>query len=110
MPINTVLSLDVRWTLFVQRTVLTIVEEYEFPIELKYENARQFYIRIPAPDIDACNLPPVFINVIRRKKNLECQTLELMKRNQKVVYTCIFGLLKRLANRYRSTCRIKKSF
>jgi DNA mismatch repair protein MSH4 len=70
---------------------LTTTEEYEFQIELKYENARQFYIRIPISEINAADLPPVFINVIRRKKNFECQTLELMKRNQKVTYMCIFS-------------------
>ncbi len=30
-------------------------------------------------------MPPVFTNVVRRKKYIECQTLDLMKRNQKVV-------------------------
>jgi DNA mismatch repair protein MSH4 len=65
---------------------LTSAEEYEFQLELKYESARQFYIRIPASEIDGRDLPPMFINVVRRKKNIECQTLELMKCNQKVVY------------------------
>lgn len=60
-------------------------EEYDIQLELKYENARQFYIRIPAHEVDGRDLPPVFTNIIRRKKNIECQTLELMKRNQKVV-------------------------
>ncbi|KAF2831995.1 DNA mismatch repair protein MutS [Ophiobolus disseminans] len=59
-------------------------QEYEIQLELKYENARQFYIKIPASEIDDRDLPPIFTNVIRRKKNIECQTLELMKRNQKV--------------------------
>jgi DNA mismatch repair protein MSH4 len=65
---------------------LISIEEYKFQLELKYESARQFYIRIPLSKIDGRELPPIFINVVRRKKNIECQTLELMKRNQKVVY------------------------
>lgn len=65
---------------------LTITEEFDFQLELKYENARRFYIRIPASEIQGRDLPPIFINVIRRKKNIECQTLELMKRNQKVTW------------------------
>jgi DNA mismatch repair protein MSH4 len=61
------------------------VEEYEFQLELKYETARHFYIRIPTSELDGRDLPPIFTNVVRRKKNIECQTLELMKRNQKVI-------------------------
>jgi DNA mismatch repair protein MSH4 len=61
-----------------------MTEEYDFQLELKYESARQFYIRIPASQIEGRDLPPIFTNVIRRKKNIECSTLELMKRNQKV--------------------------
>lgn len=61
-----------------------MTEEYEFRLELKYESARQFYIRIPACEIEGRDLPPIFTNVIRRKKYIECSTLELMKRNQKV--------------------------
>ncbi|KAJ4312218.1 MutS protein msh4 [Neodidymelliopsis sp. IMI 364377] len=58
--------------------------EYDIQIDLKYENARQFYIKIPSSELDSRDLPPVFTNVIRRKNNIECQTLELMKRNQKI--------------------------
>jgi DNA mismatch repair protein MSH4 len=61
------------------------VEEYDFQLELKYESARQFYIRIPSSELDGRDLPLIFTNVVRRKKNIECQTLELMKRNQKVI-------------------------
>lgn len=61
-----------------------MAEGYDIQLELKYENARQFYIKIPEHEVDGRDLPPVFTNIIRRKKNIECQTLELMKRNQKV--------------------------
>ena len=63
------------------------VEEYEIQLDLKYESARQFYIKIPVFELEGRVLPPVFTNVIRRKNNVECQTLELMKRNQKVTAT-----------------------
>ncbi|KZM21121.1 ATP binding [Ascochyta rabiei] len=59
-------------------------QEYDIQLALKYENARQFYIKIPLSELDGKGLPPVFTNVIRRKNNIECQTLELMKRNQKI--------------------------
>ncbi|KAH7402003.1 muts domain V-domain-containing protein [Phaeosphaeria sp. MPI-PUGE-AT-0046c] len=59
-------------------------QEYELQLELKYESARHFYIRIPVAEVEGRGLPPVFTNIIRRKKYFECQTLELMKRNQKI--------------------------
>ncbi|KAJ4411101.1 MutS protein msh4 [Didymella pomorum] len=58
--------------------------EYDIQLDLKYDNARQFYIKIPSTELDGRGLPVVFTNVIRRKNNIECQTLELMKRNQKI--------------------------
>lgn len=60
-------------------------EEYDIPLDLKYENARQFYFRIAMVDLEDRPLPPVFTNVFRKKNMIECQTLELMKRNQKVI-------------------------
>ncbi|OSS53507.1 hypothetical protein B5807_01544 [Epicoccum nigrum] len=59
-------------------------QEYDIQLDLKYESARQFYIKIPVIELEGRVLPPVFTNVIRRKNNVECQTLELMKRNQKI--------------------------
>lgn len=60
------------------------IVEYDLSLDLKYDTARQFYIRIPSSEIDERPLPPVFTNVFRTKNMIECQTLELMKRNQKV--------------------------
>ncbi|KAJ4988349.1 MutS domain V [Stagonosporopsis vannaccii] len=58
--------------------------EYDIQLDLKYENSRQFYIKISSIELEGRTLPPVFTNVIRRKNDIECQTLELMKRNQKI--------------------------
>lgn len=69
---------------------LKVTEEYDFQLELKYESARHFYIRIQTSEIEGRDLPPIFINIVRRRKYFECQTLELMKRNQKVcMLTCV---------------------
>ncbi|EDU45523.1 DNA mismatch repair protein mutS [Pyrenophora tritici-repentis] len=57
--------------------------EYDIRLDLKFENARQFYIKIATSELEDKVLPPIFTNVIRRKNYIECQTLELMKRNQK---------------------------
>ncbi|OAL53212.1 hypothetical protein IQ07DRAFT_561832 [Pyrenochaeta sp. DS3sAY3a] len=58
--------------------------EYEIQLDLKYENLRHFYLKVATSELEGRELPPVFTNVIHRKKNIECQTLELMKRNQKI--------------------------
>ncbi|KAH7077239.1 muts domain V-domain-containing protein [Paraphoma chrysanthemicola] len=59
-------------------------QEFNIALDLKYENARHFYIRISTGELEGRDLPPIFTNVIRRKNYVECQTLELMKRNQKI--------------------------
>ncbi|KAM0701102.1 hypothetical protein Q7P35_011463 [Cladosporium inversicolor] len=59
-------------------------EEHHLPLQTKFDNPRQFYIRLRAEDLEACDLPAIFINVFRKRDNIECQTLELLKRNQKV--------------------------
>ncbi|EUC41537.1 hypothetical protein COCMIDRAFT_40313 [Bipolaris oryzae ATCC 44560] len=58
-------------------------QEYDIKLDLKYENARQFYIKIALSELEDKALPPVFTNIIRRHNHIECQTVELMKRNQK---------------------------
>ena len=52
---------------------------------MKYDTARQYYIRVDASDLEERNLPDVFINVFRKKNMIECQTLDLLKWNQKIV-------------------------
>ncbi|KAK5101573.1 MutS protein msh4 [Exophiala xenobiotica] len=60
-------------------------EQHEIPLELKYDTARQFYIRIKANELESgTDLPGVFVNVFRKGKFIECQTLDLIKYNQKI--------------------------
>ncbi|KAJ4301075.1 MutS protein msh4 [Kalmusia sp. IMI 367209] len=58
-------------------------EQYDIKLDLKYEAARRFYIRISASELEDKVLPPVFTNVFKKRNVIECQTVELMKRNQK---------------------------
>ncbi len=60
------------------------IEEHDLVLDLKYDNLRQFYVRFPLGDIEGRPLPLVFINVVRRKKYIECQTLDMVKQNQRV--------------------------
>ena len=52
---------------------------------MKYDTARQYYIRIAVSELDDRNLPDVFINVFKKRNMIECQTLDLLKWNQKIV-------------------------
>ena len=51
---------------------------------MKYDTARQYYIRIPTTELEDRNLPDEFINAYRKKAMVECQTLDLLKLNQKI--------------------------
>jgi DNA mismatch repair protein MSH4 len=59
-------------------------EQHNLPLTTKFEQARQFYLRLSASDLEERALPPVFINVYRKKDVIECQTLSLLKSNQKI--------------------------
>ncbi len=61
-----------------------MVDENEISLEIKYDPARQFFITFPASELEERELPAIFINVFRRKGKIECQTLELVKLNQKI--------------------------
>ena len=58
---------------------------HELRLELKFDSARQFYIRLHESDLEERCLPPIFTNMVKKKNTVECQTLELMKINQKVL-------------------------
>ncbi|KAK5204347.1 MutS protein msh4 [Exophiala xenobiotica] len=58
--------------------------DHELSIDLKFDTSRQYYLRLYGPDLDNTSLPPIFINTYRRSKFIECQTLELVKMNQKI--------------------------
>lgn len=53
-------------------------------LDFRYDPARQYYISIPAAEIEERELPAVLINIFRRRGKVECQTLELLKLNQKI--------------------------
>ncbi|KAK5137638.1 hypothetical protein LTR08_007933 [Meristemomyces frigidus] len=64
--------------------ITDLTEEHGFPLQTKFDNVRQFYMRLPANELEQRDLPAIFINVFRKKNMVECQTLDLMKRNQKI--------------------------
>ncbi|KAF2769830.1 hypothetical protein EJ03DRAFT_311511 [Teratosphaeria nubilosa] len=59
-------------------------EQHGLPLQTKYDNSRHFYMRLHASELVERDLPAVFINVFRKKDMIECQTLRLIKQNQKI--------------------------
>ncbi|KAK3677810.1 MutS protein msh4 [Recurvomyces mirabilis] len=64
--------------------ITDLADEHKLALQTKFDNTRQFYIKLRAEELEDRNLPAVFINVFRKKDMIECQTLDLMKRNQKI--------------------------
>lgn len=60
------------------------LDAHEIPLQMRYDEARQFYMTFPASEVEEKPIPEDFIHVFRKKKNIECQTLDLWKRNQRV--------------------------
>ncbi|ETS04648.1 hypothetical protein M419DRAFT_73388 [Trichoderma reesei RUT C-30] len=64
-----------------------VSEDYRVAASLKFDNRRMYWFRIPTADLDIESIPPEFINVIPKKKHIECQTLDLVKLNQRLLDT-----------------------
>lgn len=52
--------------------------------ETRYDNARRYYLRVAESDFDGRAIPDILINRLKKKGCIECQTLELMKFNQRI--------------------------
>lgn len=58
-------------------------ESHNLTLDLKFDSARQYYISVSASEVKT--LPGIFISIYRRKNRIECQTLDLVKLNQKIM-------------------------
>ncbi|OAL65078.1 DNA mismatch repair protein [Trichophyton rubrum] len=61
-----------------------LTEEYDIPLDLRFETGRHYYFRVKSTDLQGVVLPNIFINVYRKKAYVEFQTLDLVKMNQKI--------------------------
>lgn len=52
--------------------------------ELKYENRRKYWLKFRVSDFENGMIPSVLINCIRKKDFIECQTLQMVKLNQRM--------------------------
>jgi DNA mismatch repair protein MSH4 len=66
------------------RMVEELRETHNLAFELKFDAARQFYIRLAADELEGRELPTIFINIVKAKKRIECSILDLVKLNQKI--------------------------
>ncbi|CAO1602016.1 MutS protein msh4 [Xanthoria calcicola] len=87
--------------------VTDLGQTHSIALEMKYDTARQYYIRIATSELEDRNLPEIFINSFRKKNFVECQTLDLLKLNQKIadshheVLQMSDGSVQELVNRIR---------
>ncbi|KAM5494010.1 MutS protein msh4 [Microsporum audouinii] len=61
-----------------------LTDEYDIPLDLRFESGRHYYFRVRSFDLREAALPDIFINVYRKKAYVEFQTLDLVKMNQKI--------------------------
>ncbi|KAF2715997.1 hypothetical protein K431DRAFT_326350 [Polychaeton citri CBS 116435] len=59
-------------------------DECGLQLEPKFDNNRQFYVRIRVSELRNQDLPGIFINPFRKRDWIECQTLPLLKISQKI--------------------------
>ena len=67
------------------RMVEELRESHNFSFELHYDTQRQMFIRFPADQLEARELPAIFTNTVKNKKVVECQVMDLIKLNQKLI-------------------------
>ena len=61
-----------------------MAEQHDINLDLKFDHARQYYFRVSASEFEEKPVPDVLIIIFRKKNIIECQTLPLMKMNQKI--------------------------
>ena len=60
------------------------IDQHDVKFDLKFDPARQYFLRVPASEFEEKPIPDVLINRFRVKNAIECQTLQLTKMNQKI--------------------------
>ena len=61
--------------------MLTYIGNYNIDATLKYDTTRKYWLRIKAFYFENTEPPQIFINLVRKKEHIECQTLSLVKLN-----------------------------
>jgi hypothetical protein len=75
---------------------------HNLSVEVKSDKKRIFYFRFPTSECSKDLLPTEFTNVVRVKGFYQCQTMSLMKLNQKVILSRIRHALTSPDERFRT--------
>ncbi|TAQ88758.1 hypothetical protein B7494_g2910 [Chlorociboria aeruginascens] len=68
----------------VHQHISDINQKYEMQAETKFETSRKYWLKISENDFDGREVPDIFINRFLKKGYMECQTLDLVKLNQRI--------------------------
>ncbi|KAJ9133304.1 MutS domain V [Pleurostoma richardsiae] len=71
-------------TAYIHEHVEQINEELQLAADLQFDNSRRYYLRYRVVDFEDGRLPDILINVVKRREFVECQTLEMVKLNQRI--------------------------
>jgi DNA mismatch repair protein MSH4 len=63
---------------------MCVTEQYEMVADIRFDNGRRYFLRLSESDFDNREFPNILINCFRKKGWIECQTLDLMKLNQRI--------------------------
>lgn len=63
--------------------VTSLAEQFDLSLDFRFDRRKGFHIRAKEIGLDMNNLPPVFINVIKKKKLVEFTTIDIMKQNSR---------------------------
>lgn len=58
--------------------------ELDLAGDIKYDNNRRYWLRFHVSDFECRMMPGVFINRVKKKAHIECQTLSMVKLNQRI--------------------------
>ncbi len=61
-----------------------MLAEHNLNGETRFDDRRKYFLRFLATEFEDGVVPDVFINRVRRKEYVECQTLTLLKLNQRI--------------------------
>ena len=64
--------------------LILATENHEIQGETRYDNLRKYYLRFSENEFEGRSIPDILINRFRKKGYIECQTLDLVKLNQKI--------------------------
>ncbi|POS85874.1 hypothetical protein EPUL_001997 [Erysiphe pulchra] len=68
----------------VHQHILELNQQFGINAETRYDNSRRYYLRILEVEFEERSVPEILINCYRTKGYIECQTLDLVKLNQRI--------------------------